>query len=211
MAYSVAWDETTPSDAGSDANKIGTYITNDKKAVRERLETGLIVDMTADPVVLKDAITGKVTGLQSWIPASAFVPATTANSPLSAEASYWDYTQGAIAGGLYRMAPIMIPRGVTITKLDVIAQILTSGTSTAAIKHLTSGSAVGTATPSYTQDAIMNMAFNANGFFNLYTSTTLAITVAAAWYALFITQSKVGDRLIGAVITYDRPSNLVGN
>ena len=55
MAYTRAWDPSLPDGDVLDANDIDGEFRRLKEDFEERLEDTLFVDMTADPLVLKDS------------------------------------------------------------------------------------------------------------------------------------------------------------
>lgn len=109
MSYTNAWNVTRP--PGSEAAKnIDNEIRLLRLQIEERMTGSVVVDWTADPVVLIGTTTDKT----AIIPHVAFVPAQ-----VGGIATYHnDYV--ACASGIAMNAPIILPAGSTIQSIDFI-------------------------------------------------------------------------------------------
>jgi hypothetical protein len=120
MAYTRAWSLAAP--LGSvQAKDIDLLFRQLKEDFEERLESSLIVDMTADPLVLRDEIIGKFTGKTLLLPASAFIGGTYIPST------------GRIFGGDELVAALNLAPGSVITKLEFLVERTGGANITAAL------------------------------------------------------------------------------
>lgn len=198
MPYTNTWDPTTP-DGSEDADQIDDIIQALKLDIQERMEDTLFDDFTADPLVLKTTITGEVTGLERWIPFSAFKGAT-GNDPgfaISTPIFFQDNSS------VYAF-DIDIPRGAVITELRVVAKIPVTLGCVARIYTIDDDSS----DASWTQQTTMDLAPNANGLFNKYTSPAYSITVSG--FCIGYVDIGAADQVLGAVVKYNRSSHLLG-
>lgn len=212
MPYTYAWDEAAPAGASA-ANALDTAIQDFKKSLRERFNDVLVTDWSADPVVLKDSIIGKATGLQHVIPFAAFQGA---DNPT--QAMWWNHEISGTSGWINQytngsaryVASVNIPAGSTITKIEAVARLnQTAGSNSATVrlrsyaKTVTSGS--------WTNLDSLACARNLNGLYNLYTSGALTRLLASdTFYIVQLEDYHVANRWVGIILTYDRPSHLVG-
>lgn len=114
MPYTDAWNTTRPA-GGVAAKNIDDEIRLLRLQLDQRLEDVLVEDMSADPLVLKSAIKGLKVGLQKIIPMCQFI-----NDMHSREndISSDGYIVGFNDGGNPIIAPIDIPIGCVVTKIE---------------------------------------------------------------------------------------------
>lgn len=109
MAYTRGWSDGTP--AGSRAaNQIDDAIREFKVDLHERMDSTFAVDWTADPVVARDEIKGAATKT-CIIHGTAFTMETSDNG------SYNDTGESGLGTFGSYWAPLLLPPGVTITKV----------------------------------------------------------------------------------------------
>lgn len=108
MPYTRSWDETEP-DGSEAASNIDNLMRDEKVDLRERFETTLVDDMTADPIVALPAISGA--GAHKLY-LSAFTFVSTQND-LDSTSSYQEDTG---SGGIFR-ASVPLTAGCVITRI----------------------------------------------------------------------------------------------
>lgn len=122
MAYTNVWSTATP--ANSDPATAAADIRKLRLDIQERMDTILgSGNWAADPVPVSSNV------LKEYIHWSQFVPYSGAAAWSAASGSLYGVSPNA--GGTYVMyAPIIIPRGVTITELEITGQTNVGSTNT---------------------------------------------------------------------------------
>jgi hypothetical protein len=121
MSYSFSIDEAVPS-TSNNANLLGQYITDLKKAIHERMNT-LVVDWTADPIALKSDLSGAQTGRKVFINYGDVNPASDSdNCEYHPDGWFKMITPNSSS-----QCPIRLPVGATITKFRVLHQNISGG------------------------------------------------------------------------------------
>lgn len=120
MPYSHAWSDNLPP-VGALANTIGVEARQLRLDLEERLESSMIVDMSADPVVIRDEVAGKRSGDRVLIPHCAFL------SDLNLKLNDIDSENGKLdcfmgSGALYAPVPQFL-RGCEITLVEWLVDI----------------------------------------------------------------------------------------
>ncbi len=111
MTYTNAWTNTVPLGSELAAN-IDDFMRRDRLDIFERMND-LVVDWTADPVVLKPSVIANITGTKILIPHCAFL------SDLHAkENDLDDLAVYGFVGSPKLYAPVIVPNGVLITQLE---------------------------------------------------------------------------------------------
>lgn len=196
MAYTRTWDSTTPTatsqlSAGDDA------IRALKVDVEERLSS-LVDDIDDDPLALKSTAVGSIgakTGKQIIIGPHAFTPVADDDNT-SWQAAYVQIDDGP---NVTLRAPVILPIGAVITKVELLADKNTANQVTGVLRG-----AGFSATPSAPADKHTALTRTAAGA-GIETSGTLSIDVVAD-ELLFV--EVAGDtagnaRVYGVRITYD--------
>lgn len=202
MPYTFPWDATGPVNTVEDAVSISADIRVIKQGLNERLADVLIVDPTADPWVLKPAITGARTGLKLFIPFSAF------QLVFSAGANHYInggiVTDSYVDNSQYYFAPVPHLLGnCVIQQVSAYAKITIGGTAVVDLRYITIGLANGV----WNSKVSLNCLFNGDGFYHQYdTAAGLNLTAGDVFYQFFISTPNIADRWQGILITYDRPS-----
>ena len=202
MAYNP-WVETAPTDA-SDADQLGAVIRQLKADIRERMNSLLAAGGkwdTDDPIVLDPALGGAITGLKHYIPFCNFY---LNGSDVHSDMKYGGTgANGTLIDHIW--AALGIGAGCTITQIDVYARITGSGTGHAILKKLAFVDA--TADPAdWTTVTTLDMPYNANSKYNVYSATGLSILLEDAMYAFACDSPNPADMWKGIRITYNRPS-----
>lgn len=113
MAYTNEWDTTSPP-GGELAKKIDDHIRRLRLDLHERFNTLLKDDgMNEDPIVLKDELIGKVATKKLLIPPWSF------QNTVGGQKYFDNRVQpSAVDAPLY--ASVVLPSGVTITRVDIV-------------------------------------------------------------------------------------------
>lgn len=119
MSYSNGWSISTPTDPSA-AKLLGADIRQLRLDLEERMETNLVVDWAADPIVLQDLVIGKRLGIRVVQAFMDIVPAVTAD-PGTGHVS--------LANGITYGIPVRVPVGCTILSMECMASV-TTGTLT---------------------------------------------------------------------------------
>lgn len=119
MAYSETWANLKNIAGATPSNQIDDKFRARFLGVEERMNE-IFVDFTTDPVVLKDSILGKVTGKVLVIPHNMFTERVSVGSLLADRSE--GFTHAPKDAGVMD-APIMLPPGVTITRVETLIQI----------------------------------------------------------------------------------------
>jgi hypothetical protein len=119
MPYTNAWNVTDPPGT-EQARNIDDHIRKLRLDLEERFESSLVVDMSADPLVLRDEVLGKQDGKQIIINFDEFAIDT---------GSSVDYipASGYLEAGAPMTAAIKLMAGVTITKVELLCDRLAAG------------------------------------------------------------------------------------
>lgn len=198
MAYGIDWTSLQVDGSTVNANDIDLKLTNIPDALKERLEDVLVVDVTADPWVLKDVAGGPVTGKRMLIPAFSFQPHQLSNSSFN--------TLGwTVVGDSDMLASLILPPGVTVTLIEFYVSGL-SGTINWEFNRPQHGAAGGPA-----EDTIASGSSATSGV-HVISSGVISHTIASdRYYNLLIysslTSSLPAFILWGARITYNVPSS----
>jgi len=113
MAHTNAWNTTDP--PGSEqAKNIDDHIRKVRLDVGERL-SDIVTDIMADPLVLKPQYSGAVDGKQIVIPFSSFN-----SSIIGKEVTYGHGCLTAFSDSHVVLAPIILPPGTTIKKVELL-------------------------------------------------------------------------------------------
>lgn len=121
------FDETYPAGTLA-ANQIDEIVRRTRLEVKELLEQGVVEDCDEDPVVLKDAVSGRKLSKKLVIPAHAFNGADS-STPVHAYR-----TQDEEANGYW--AAIVLPPGVTIRLIEVLFNNGTAGQVDISVKKI---------------------------------------------------------------------------
>jgi hypothetical protein len=205
MAWGYNWDDALP-DGTENADDIDLLIKDLKGGIRERMEGAFIDDWNVDPLVLKPALSGLITGLVHYIPGVSFAAGTTAGPP--AVFALYDVDNGNVRASVNMIAPIRIPLGCTLTDILVFAKINSGGNCVFKIKQLTTSDTDGIVDDVPTAE--VTCASNANGLYNVYTLGSLSISMGNAAFFAHWDPNDGNDRLAFVALTYNRPSHLVG-
>lgn len=196
MAYTRTWDSTTPTatsqlSAGDDA------IRALKVDLEERLSS-IVDDIDADPMVLAETAVGSIgakTGKAIIIGPHAFSPVADDDN-VSWQAQYVQLDDGP---NVTVRAPLLLPIGAVITKVELLGDKNTANQITCVVRG--AGFSASPSAPADKHTALTRTAAGAG----IETSGTLSIAVVAD-ELLFI--EVAGDtngnaRLYGVRITYD--------
>lgn len=115
MPYATPWDVNRPA-GGTQAKLIDDEIRQLRHDLEERLEDTLFVDMTADPLVLKDSITGKQDAITRIIGFPEFIASTQGK-----EIDYFREGYGigfTDSGGLVASLTSVVPVGCVVTLVE---------------------------------------------------------------------------------------------
>src|SRR6476620_10194348 len=116
MPHTNPWDTTSP--PGTElAKNIDDHLRRLRLDITERL-ADIVDDPYADPLVLKNQFTGQKTGKQMVIPFSDFTCSTTGK-----EIIYGHGVLNGFSDCLVILAPIKLPPGVTITKVEMLMDV----------------------------------------------------------------------------------------
>ena len=117
MAYSRSWDITSPAGSGQVSGG-DDAIRAMKEDIEERLES-IFEDIDDDPLEFKPSVIGSIgakTGKTLIIPAEAFTPTEDDD-----DVTWFDqYVQSDNSGDREMKAPVILPPGVTITKIEFL-------------------------------------------------------------------------------------------
>lgn len=196
MPYTRTWDEAVP--PGSAArNTVATIFRNLKVDLRERFETGLVVDFDADPVVPQASVLGNVVGKLMNIHWSAFIPMGEFNTNWNLADGYIEDTSG---GSTQLYAPLTLPPGTTIT--DVSFRVFPNGGGVIDVKMFRIAKATGVAS-----DVVGPL--SSSGTINqTLSSGVIAHVVDADYvYGLKLTSPGSPARFWWASLTYNTPDS----
>jgi len=196
MAYTRTWDSTTPTatsqlSAGDDA------IRALKVDIEERL-SALLEDIDADPPSLQSDIVGTIgskTGKQIIIGPHAFVPVADDDN------TSWEAAYVAIDDGpnFTIRASVVLPIGVTVTKIEMLGDKNTADGITCVLKG--AGFSAAPSAPANKHTALSRTAAGVG----IEATGTLAIAVVADELLFLEVAGDVNGnaRLYGVRITYD--------
>lgn len=194
MAYTRDWNNATP--AGTRAAKeIDDAAREHKVDIYERFLTLLdpATDFDDDPLVLKAELTGLVEGKIKIVPFCSFVMD-------GADASGDNYRSNrlvipAIAAGIY--APVIMPPGAVITKIEWVVSNDDTNTLTAKFRSVIAGTVL-------TEVDENVLTSNTSGT-HLMTSGVLAITIAnnKSYYLTIDKGTGTAYAICSVIITYD--------
>jgi hypothetical protein len=208
MPFTDAWNVTRP--AGTTAAKqIDDEIRLLRLQLEERLEQTLVVDMSADPLVLKGSVSGQATGLQLIIPFSSFL------NDLHARENDIDpngFVNMFVPSGTnethFAAVSGIIPVGCTITKIEYMAALPDAAVTNIAcrLRSRTFGDAAPNAS------IIDTTVFTAPvGPIKVVASPTLSVVLDGStyYYIGLLAGGTPGAACAfhAARITFDRPSN----
>lgn len=196
MAFTRTWDSTTPT-ATSQLSSGDDAIRALKVDVEERLSS-LVVDIDADPLELSEDAVGSIgakTGKQIIIGPHSF-QAVDDDDNVSWQAQYVQLDDGP---NVTVRAPVILPIGVTITKVELLGDKNTANQISCVLKG--AGFSAAPSAPAAKHTALTRTAAGAG----IETSGTLSIAVVAD-ELLFV--EVAGDtngnaRLYGVRLTYD--------
>lgn len=122
MAYTRSWNDATPAGTRA-ANQIDDAIREFKVDVHERMDD-VVDDWTADPVVPKDSITGKVDGKYLLFPYTIVQPQDDQNDVVYNDGFFQNDATKSAHGSL------IVPIGITIVEFSAAVDRNGSGTVT---------------------------------------------------------------------------------
>lgn len=201
MPYTDGWNTTRPAGSVS-AKNIDDEIRLLRLQLQERFNDVLVVDMAADPLVLKDEVSGLANDLTRIIPFCAFL------SDLHTKENDLDFAIGRIQGFVGEpalFAPVVIPVGCIITKIEYLVDIHDVTVVEARFYSVAFSDAPAAATVINTLDMTVG------GGPKIFPTPVLAITVDAnTTYYVVISPSagtfNNGFFLHGVRITFNRPA-----
>ncbi len=189
MAYTNVWSNTFPADSEA-ANAIGSNLRQVRFDLAERFTGFLVVDLTADPLVLAPAIIGAVTGAQRIVSFNQFVNYVTPSGIGIANG----YITVQSAEPAYAAVPV--PVGCVITKVEWLTDSTAATTPNGSLQKQTFDTLV-------TNTVISSVALTVG--FQINSSAVLAETVATDHiYWLKIGCGACSLKLYGVRITFNR-------
>jgi hypothetical protein len=189
----VPWNITSP--AGTEqAKNIDNEFRKLRQQIEDALEGTLVVDMTTDPIAARPEILGNVTGKVLTIPFAAF-------NRDSGNQALFDGRRLHIYSGILYVAPLSLPPGVTITKVEALIGMNVLTGITIALYKLISPSDVNTPVAAATTSAA--------GRYRTGTAVFAESVASDAFYTIRVTGTAgalvdVGY-LYGAFVTYTTP------
>jgi hypothetical protein len=189
MPYTRVWSIATPLGTAQ-AKDIDLIFRQLKEDLEERLEGVLVVDMTADPLVLKDDIIGKYTGKELLIPGVTFREGT-----INTGGHTTSTGSGASVISLLPIAP-----GNTIKKIEFLVELMGGASITAQLMSQSFTAAVSLA-------AMLEELVSITGGKHIMTLNMSQTLAAGSMYFLRVFGTGATVRVYGARITYDSPSN----
>jgi hypothetical protein len=191
MAYTNTWDSDDPL-GSADADTIDDIIRQLKFDIQERMN-GIVVDWTADPIQLKDAISGNVTKTL-LIPGIAFLTRQDEDD-VQRYGTYIE-TDNSDTPSLYY--GLVLPPNAVITQIDMLSD--KNGQTNVALK-LHSTMFDGSLT-----DTVENTITNTTAGVQTSSSGTIAVTIAATSFYFFEFVCTPGTttraKLYGVKLTY---------
>lgn len=189
MAYTNVWSDTFPADTEA-ANAIGANLRQLRLDLDERLTGFIVTDITADPLVLADAVAGKVTGATKVIPFPQFVNYVTP-SGIGITDGYITVNASEPA-----YAPLAIPVGCTVTQLEWLVDRGTASGATGVLNKVTFDN---TSTVSAVSATVIGAGFSVT------TSAAFSEVIATGYqYYLKIVPVGGASKLYAVRITFDR-------
>lgn len=117
MPYTRSWQESAPTDADL-RSQVDDFFRNLKVDIRERMNDSLVEDWTADPVIPKSSVGGKVNGKSLYLPGTAFQGyATSVSGTLSFINGRFSLSRSGNSVGAFGYAPLDLPHNTEITGL----------------------------------------------------------------------------------------------